>query len=115
MHVSGLPGLTNDINVLNQSPLNPLFNDVFQGYAPECSFTINGRTYTKRYCLADGIYPERATMVKSFPHPADPKKIKFKDIKCKRLQERMWREQLVFFKLVGQLYEVQQDLGNLKT
>ncbi|XP_052625403.1 uncharacterized protein LOC111918667 isoform X1 [Lactuca sativa] len=35
--------------------------------------------------------------------------------KCKRLQERMWREHLVFFNLVGQLYEVQQDRGNLKT
>ena len=54
MHVSGLPGLTNDINVLNQSPL---FNDVLQGYAPECNFTVNGRTYTKGYYLVDGIYP----------------------------------------------------------
>nr|KAJ0204294.1 hypothetical protein LSAT_V11C500274300 [Lactuca sativa] len=75
---SGVAGCNNDINVLNQSPL---FKDVLQGYALKCNFTVNGRTYTKGYYLADGIYLEWATMVKSFPHTANPKRIKFKEMK----------------------------------
>lgn len=51
----GVAGFNNDINVLNQSPL---FNDLLQGYALECNFTVNGTPYTKGYYLADGIYPE---------------------------------------------------------
>ncbi|KAL4571579.1 hypothetical protein LXL04_018342 [Taraxacum kok-saghyz] len=77
-------GSNNDINVLNQSSL---FNDVLQGYAPECIFTVNDTTYTKGYYLADGIYPEWATMVKSFPHPTDPKRIKFKEMQEAAIKE----------------------------
>ena len=73
----GVAGSNNDINVLNQSPL---FNDVLYGYAPNVQFTVNGTLYRKCYYLADGIYPEWATFVKSFTCPKDPKRLMFKQM-----------------------------------
>ncbi|KAI3736104.1 hypothetical protein L6452_15637 [Arctium lappa] len=73
----GVAGSNIDINVLNQSTL---FNDVLQGYSPEIKFTVNGTDYTKGYYLADGIYPEWATIVKSFSCPQDLKRKKFKEM-----------------------------------
>ncbi|KAI3706770.1 hypothetical protein L6452_24726 [Arctium lappa] len=73
----GVAGSNNDINVLNQSPL---FNNVLQGCAPQVQFVVNGTEYNKGYYLGDGIYPEWATIVKSFSHPSDPKRKKFKEM-----------------------------------
>lgn len=71
----GAAGSNNDINVLNQSNL---FKDLIEDRAPDSSFTVNGSNYQKGYYLADGIYPEWATFVKSFTCPRDPKRTKFK-------------------------------------
>ncbi|XP_071718216.1 uncharacterized protein [Rutidosis leptorrhynchoides] len=71
----GTAGSNNDINVLNQSDL---FNDLLAGEAPPCTFTVNGCTFNKGYYLADGVYPEWSTLVKSFRNPIDPKQSKFK-------------------------------------
>nr|XP_043638372.1 uncharacterized protein LOC122609391 [Erigeron canadensis] len=68
-------GSNNDINVLNESDL---FDDLLQDRAPEMQYTINGEEFTKGYYLADGIYPEWATLVKSFKSPMDLKTTKFK-------------------------------------
>nr|XP_043639666.1 uncharacterized protein LOC122610771 [Erigeron canadensis] len=71
----GPAGSNNDINVLNESDL---FDDLLQDRAPKVEFSVNGEQFTKGYYLADGIYPEWATLVKSFKCPMDPKTTKFK-------------------------------------
>ena len=38
----GLPGTLNDIKVLDRSPV---FDDIIQGYAPNVTFSVNGRQY----------------------------------------------------------------------
>ncbi|XP_074269509.1 protein ANTAGONIST OF LIKE HETEROCHROMATIN PROTEIN 1-like [Silene latifolia] len=72
----GVAGSNNDLNVLSRSNL---FQDKLQGIAPEVRFTVNGIEYKTGYYLVDGIYPEWAAFVKSFPHPRDPKRLLFKE------------------------------------
>ena len=58
----GVSGSNNDINVLHRSPV---VDDVYDGKALECSFVVNGVTFKHGYYLADEIYPQWATFVKS--------------------------------------------------
>nr|XP_043623030.1 uncharacterized protein LOC122594664 [Erigeron canadensis] len=51
---------------------------LLQNKAHAVNFTANGQQFTKGYYLANGIYPEWATLVKSFKCPMDPKTSKFK-------------------------------------
>ncbi|XP_057745254.1 uncharacterized protein LOC130963124 [Arachis stenosperma] len=67
----GVSGSNNDINVLDRSPV---FDDILNDRAPEVNYTINGNNYTMRYYLADGIYPEWATFVKSISKPQGEKR-----------------------------------------
>ncbi|KAJ9544694.1 hypothetical protein OSB04_024401 [Centaurea solstitialis] len=73
----GVPGATNDIIVVNQSPV---FNDLFEDKAPDSSFVANGTHYNHGYYLADGIYLEWTTFVKAFRYPHDDeRRIHFKE------------------------------------
>ncbi|XP_057425967.1 uncharacterized protein LOC130719363 [Lotus japonicus] len=67
-------GSNNDITVLNQSPV---FNEVLRGAAPMVKFRVNETMYHMGYYLADGIYPEWGTFVKTIPMPQGEKKQKF--------------------------------------
>ncbi|XP_071718449.1 uncharacterized protein [Rutidosis leptorrhynchoides] len=71
----GMTGSNNNINVLNNSPL---FDALKNGSVPPASFTVNGHHYTKGYYLADGIYPDWATLIKGYSQPTDDKRTKFK-------------------------------------
>ncbi|GJT69158.1 pumilio homolog 2-like protein [Tanacetum coccineum] len=59
----GVAGANNDINVLNNSLL---FDDLFDGITLVAPFVVCGIGFEKRYYLADEIYPQWATFVKSF-------------------------------------------------
>ncbi|XP_071681754.1 uncharacterized protein [Lolium perenne] len=65
--VRRLPGYLNDINVLHRSHL---LARLASGDAPACNYTVNGHDYTMGYYLADGIYPEWSTCVKTIRNPA---------------------------------------------
>ncbi|GJV04737.1 ALP1-like protein [Tanacetum coccineum] len=71
----GMAGANNDINVLDNSPL---FDDLLDDLAPVVSYVVNGVQYRNGYYLADGIYPEWASFVKSFTVATDPKHTYFK-------------------------------------
>ncbi|XP_023762538.1 uncharacterized protein LOC111911000 [Lactuca sativa] len=80
----GSPGSINDINVLNRSPI---FNNIYDGSAPDSSFQVRGTPYKYGYYLVDGIYPEYVVFVKSFLAPHGSRRKKFK-----RAQERVRKD-----------------------
>ncbi|GJW52164.1 aquaporin NIP2-1-like protein [Tanacetum coccineum] len=80
----GVPKANNDLNVLYGSPL---FDDLLADIALEAPFVVNGKTYNKCYYLADGIYPQWSTFVKSYSIARDGKIMKFI-----RVQEKIFNE-----------------------
>jgi hypothetical protein len=70
----GLPGSHNDINVIERSFI---FSDLAEGCTPPVNYTINSHDYTMGYYLADGIYPQWATFVKTISSPQGNKRKHF--------------------------------------
>nr|GEY34642.1 hypothetical protein [Tanacetum cinerariifolium] len=68
-------GANNDINVLDNSLL---FDDLLDDLAHVVPYVVNEVEYRNGYYLADGIYPEWASFVKSFMVATDPKHMYFK-------------------------------------
>jgi hypothetical protein len=78
-----MAGANNDINVLDNSLL---FDDILANEAPRAPYTVNETMYEHRYYLADGIFPQWATFVKSFSVTTHEKHGYFK-----RKQESAWK------------------------
>ncbi|GKD05059.1 ALP1-like protein [Tanacetum coccineum] len=57
---------------------SPLFDDLLDDLALVVPYVVNGVEYRNGYYLADGIYPEWASFVKSFTVATDPKYTYFK-------------------------------------
>ncbi|GKD72231.1 ALP1-like protein [Tanacetum coccineum] len=68
-------GANNDLTVLNNSPL---FDDLLDDIAPVVPFECNGVTFEKGYYLADDIYPQWSSFVKSFTVANSKKNTLFK-------------------------------------
>ena len=69
-----LPGSHNDINVLERSSV---VSELAEEHAPPVNYSMNGNNYLMGYYLANGIYPSRATFVKTIPAPQDRKRQHF--------------------------------------
>ena len=76
-----------------------VFDDLANGRAPSVEFYVNDNIYSLGYYLADGIYPDWATLVKSIPLPVSNKQKVFSEQQSH--VKRMWRELLVSCRLSG--------------
>lgn len=66
----GLPGCLNDINVLDRSDV---FQPIADGTETSVEFEVNGKKFDMGYYLADGIYPNYATLIKAVKNPNNAK------------------------------------------
>ncbi|GKA33160.1 nucleotide-binding alpha-beta plait domain-containing protein [Tanacetum coccineum] len=98
----GVAGANNDINVLDNSSL---FDDLLDDKALVAPIMVNGVGFENGYYLADGIYPQWATFVKSFMFANDAKHSYFK----KRQESAQKDVERVFGVLQGRWGIIQQS------
>ncbi|XP_058211662.1 uncharacterized protein LOC131323840 [Rhododendron vialii] len=67
----GMVGSHNDVNVLDHAQN---FDNFIHGRMPPVNYVVNGHQYTLGYYLANGIYPQWATLIQSIQHPTTVKK-----------------------------------------
>ena len=72
-----------------------MFDDLAAGQRPQTEFHINGTKYSMGYYLADGIYPDWATLVKTYSEPVSEKEKNM--LRHRSQQGRMWNELLGCF------------------
>jgi hypothetical protein len=106
----GLPGSHNDINVLHRSNV---FDNLANGRAPSVEFHVNDNIYSLGYYLADAIYPDWATLVKSIPLPVSNKQKVFSEQQQSCLKD-VERELLVSYRLSGKILHRPARLWNQK-
>ena len=99
----GMPGSHNDINVLHRSPV---FDALAKGETPPVEFTINGNKYNMPYYLADKIYPDWATLVKTKSHPVNDKDENFAEA-----QESARKDVERFFGVLRSKFRITQNPG----
>ena len=66
-----MPGLNNDINVLEASPL---FSNLTKNIAFLAHYVIQEKEYNMGYYLFDSIYPKWSALVQTIHDPRDPNK-----------------------------------------
>ncbi|GJV05686.1 nucleotide-binding alpha-beta plait domain-containing protein [Tanacetum coccineum] len=82
-NVHGFPGMLGSIDCMHWEWKNCPVSwqgqyDLLDDLAPVVPYVVNGVQYRNGYYLADGIYPEWASFVKSFTVATDPKHTYFK-------------------------------------
>jgi hypothetical protein len=102
----GMPSTNNGMNVLHRSPV---FDPLHNGATPRVHFTINGTTFNFGYYLADDIYPNWPTFVKSIHHTYEDKRCTSQP--CKRALESILSEHLEFCRRNGQFFVAQLMVG----